>query len=599
VTHYTQNLDRENWTEYASSQIIGDIGEYYTEKPMDISGFTYDHIEYVVNGQKVPADQITSEGVKLTEAGLEINLYYVRNEYPYIVRYLEQGTGTVLAEQKDSKGLYSDVVSESAIDIEHYTKLEPTTQTLSIRIDGELNPDGSIKTYPTLNIITFYYKENETQINYEIVGPVDGCGTIALNRNSSVSTNQLDTPISETNIPVLNGDAIGSTATANAPTFKFVGWYSDEACTQLVSADANFQPQKPDSGVWAETTYYAKFDYNIADLTIVKTIDKPDANTADDVFTFKVTLPEGTYAHDNATPDNTADDGTIVTTAQNPTAQIQITGQGALTIKGIVITSGYTVEEIDLPDGYAIANNPVTGTIAAGANTAAFANTYTTGQLIISKTVAGESAPTGDAADTFSYSVTLPKGTYAVAGMAGVTELVFAEGETKQFTFKHGDSVTISGIPTGADYTVTETAHEDYTVAPQSGAYTGDIAAETKAPFVNTFKYSDLLIHKDFSDNNASAKTLYKITAPDGYSQIVSITGEGSVLIDNLKVGVTYTIKELDTWSWRYTCADDEQEAMIVAEDTAEVTFVNTKKNDKWLDGEDSNENVFDAKTTN
>lgn len=47
ITHYTENPAKDaqgntTWTEYASSQAVGDIGTTYTADPMTIPGFTYD-----------------------------------------------------------------------------------------------------------------------------------------------------------------------------------------------------------------------------------------------------------------------------------------------------------------------------------------------------------------------------------------------------------------------------------------------------------------------------------------------------------------------------------------------------------------------------
>ena len=111
ITHYTENLAKDSqgkptWTEYASSQAVGDIGTTYNADPMTIPGFTYDS---TVAG--------TVASGKLTANGLELKLYYTRNSYPYQVRYLEQGTGKQLAAPKDGKGKYGQVISESAIDI--------------------------------------------------------------------------------------------------------------------------------------------------------------------------------------------------------------------------------------------------------------------------------------------------------------------------------------------------------------------------------------------------------------------------------------------------------------------------------------------------
>ena len=292
ITHYTENLAKDaqgntTWTEYASSQAVGDIGTTYNADPMSIPGFTYDE---TVTG--------TVKSGELTASGLELKLYYTRNSYPYQVRYLEQGTGKQLADPKDGTGKYGEVISESAIDIDNYTAVAPTSQTLNIRIE-----DG---TEAKLNVITFYYTENQATINYVVVGP-DGCGTVS--------------PTSET-LKVLTGAAQGSTAAANT-NYRFVGWYSDATCAtpvdaSWVNANNKLTPTKADGTAWVdETTYYAKFEYDLTTLTITKA-GKVDAN---DGFIFDVV----------------GNDGTSFT--------VSVKGNGSVTIAGVKVGTTYTITE--------------------------------------------------------------------------------------------------------------------------------------------------------------------------------------------------------------------------------------------------------------
>lgn len=319
ITHLIKNLEGEGWTEYTSSQAVGDIGNRYTGSPLTIPGFTYNRIEYVVN--KVPVtEDITTEGVKLTNAGLEINLYYVRNEYPYQVRYLEQGTGKELHVPKDGAGLYGQVISESARDdIANYTAVAPTSQTLNIRIEES-------QTEAKLNIITFYYTENEATINYVVVGPT-GCGTV--------------TPESET-LKVLTGEAKGSTATASSNVYRFVGWFSDEKCTKAVDPSwvngTKITPTKAADAVWVDTTYYAKFEYNLTSMTITKTGDNVDESA---VFLFTVKDADSDFE-----------------------TQIAIEGTGSKTIYGVTVGNKITVtEETDWSWRYTPGSSSVEKTI--------------------------------------------------------------------------------------------------------------------------------------------------------------------------------------------------------------------------------------------
>ena len=291
ITHWTQNTNGQNWTEYASSEAKGLIGNEYSAAPLTIKGFTFD--------EKVEGTLLSG---KLTEDGLELNLYYVRNPYPYEVRYLEQGTGKQLANPKTGTGLYGQVISESAIEIPGYTAVAPTSQTLTIKIEESKTAK--------LNIITFYYTENDATINYVVVGP-DGCGSV--------------TPSSET-VKVVTGIAKGSTATPSSAKYKFVGWYADESCTgTALSTNPEFAPTKPDGAVWKNgTTYYAKFELAVADLTIIKNV-KNGLNPADvnQSFMFEVTK--------QGDPDFKL---TVV-----------INGVGSITIKDLLIGT-YTVTEL-------------------------------------------------------------------------------------------------------------------------------------------------------------------------------------------------------------------------------------------------------------
>lgn len=292
ITHYIQNTDGETWTEYASSEAVGDIGKAYTAEPMTINGFTYNSN---VTG--------TVSSGTLTANGLELKLYYTRNQYPYEVRYLEQGTGKQLAEPDTGSDMYGKVISKSAKQINNYDCVSPSSQTLNIKI--EEGTDAKI------NVITFYYTEKTVDINYEVVGP-SGCGSVS--------------PESE-KLKVLSGEAKGSTATANED-YRFVGWYLDEECTTPVLGaqvdGTKFTPMKTQNGLSTEltykaATYYAKFELDVTTLTIEKVV-KNESNT-DQTFIFDVLDSENK----------------VITT-------VTVKGGGKVTISDIPVGT-YTVKE--------------------------------------------------------------------------------------------------------------------------------------------------------------------------------------------------------------------------------------------------------------
>lgn len=327
ITHYTENLEGGGWTEYASSQAQGDIDTVYTAEPMTIPGFTYN--------EKVEG---TVKSGPLTANGLELKLYYTRNSYPYEVRYLEKDTGKVLYDPIKGNEKYGKVISKSAIDIDDYDKVDPTTVSINIRIEE----DDTAK----INIITFYYTEQEVTINYKVVGPT-GCGGVSLDSES---------------VKILTGQAAGSLATANE-NFRFVGWYTDEACTLPVSGDNwlvgnKIVPQKVD-GKNIAATYFAKFEYDVGDLIIIKQgAQDIDENQS---FIFLVSGP-----------------------GINGDMKVVINGNDRVTIKGLKVGT-YTVTEVTdwswrySPNGGPRQTAEVTGNVAG---TATFINTRTKGQWL-------------------------------------------------------------------------------------------------------------------------------------------------------------------------------------------------------------------------
>lgn len=251
VIHWIQSVSGNGYTEYQSStNLNGVIGNHYSESPLTIKGFKYN-----------AADSNTSG--TLTAAGLVLNLYYDRIVYPYEFRFLEQGTNKKLDEPITGSDRYEALVSEAAKEIAGYTLVSAATQSMTIGVEDPENVAQN-------NVKTFYYKEKSVDIKYEVVGPA-GCGTL---------TNYAET------VKVLTGEAQGSTAAVSNKTYKFVGWYSDEACTvpvdaSWVDADNKLTPGKTETygsvQGYKSATYYAKFDYNVVDLTITKAISDKDS----------------------------------------------------------------------------------------------------------------------------------------------------------------------------------------------------------------------------------------------------------------------------------------------------------------------------------
>lgn len=260
--HLIQNLTNDEYTEYQSStNLNATIGTDYSETPLMLTGFTYN------------AGKSTASGT-LSADGLVLKLYYDRNVYPYKFRFLVQGTTeTKVADPVTGSARYQARVTQGAKEVPGYTLVLGTTNPQTIDIVAE---EGNTAVN---NVKIFYYVEDTVDIKYEVVGP-DGCGTLDNYQNNTVK--------------VVDGTPEGSTPTASAG-FKFVGWYKDKDCTQPVDEawieNNRITPQKTaDLGNgtmgYEAATYYAKFEYDLADLIISKTgCEDIDENQS---FLFKV-----------------------------------------------------------------------------------------------------------------------------------------------------------------------------------------------------------------------------------------------------------------------------------------------------------------------
>ena len=85
---------------------------------------------------------------------------------------------------------------------------------------------------------------------------------------------------------------------------------------------------------------------------------------------------------------------------------------------------------------------------------------------------------------------------------------------------------------------------------------------------------------------------LFEITDSDGLAVRFTIHGNGSVVISGLTVGKTYTVTEITEWSWRYSNDSSSKDITLEASGNT-LTFVNTRKESKWLDGDSWSQHIL------
>lgn len=253
-------------------------------------------------------------------------------------------------------------------------------------------------------------------------------------------------------------------------------------------------------------------------LEIVKNLDGRTAEFGRE-FEFTVTLSRN---------DNIALAGTYLTqsgrtvafednAAGGVTARVRVAGGGSLTILGIPSGTSYTVSEADYTaDRYTTTSTGAVGVVETAAVRATFLNTRANpgyGALTVTKTVeAIGGAEIPDTQFVFDIALTLEDGedftgTLRTTRTSGETGRLYFNGGAASIRLSHGESVTLSGIPLGTSYTVTERAAQDMRVSStgSEGAIKG---TGHTAAFVNTMTqaYTDLIVRKAWNDANDAQK---------------------------------------------------------------------------------------------
>lgn len=305
----------------------------------------------------------------------------------------------------------------------------------------------------------------------------NGVATFTLKHGESKKAPGLPNGVGYT---VVESDNSGYTVTKTGDTGSIIG---GETVTAAFTNTKNTTPPPDDPSD----------DPKTGNLTVSKTVAGNGADQNKE-FTFTVMLSSkinGTY-------------GGITFT--NGVATFTLKGGESKKATGLPEGITYEVTETDYSaDGYVTTKTGDTGKIVAnGTATADFTNTKTTtppppdnppdnppdtppvtppdtpeyGSLTVKKTVTGDLA---NKDQYFTFTITFnASGSYSYTGSKSGT---IKSGEAVQL--KHGESITISGLPAGTTYAVTESGHSGYRA--YASGNTGTIAANktSTAAFTN------------------------------------------------------------------------------------------------------------------
>lgn len=317
----------------------------------------------------------------------------------------------------------------------------------------------------------------------------DGSLTVSktLEGNDTDSTKEFTFTITLSD-PTINGTYSGVTFTNGVATITLKGGESKtieglpngvgyEVTEADYSADGYVTTKTGDTGTIDENkpmvAAFTNTRDTYGDLVVTKTVAGNAASQTKE-FTFTVTLSDTTI---NGTfGDMTFANGVATFTLKNGESKTASDLPHGIT---------YEVTEADYTnDGYVTTSTGASGTIVGNSElTAAFTNTRNVtpqyGSLTVKKTVNGDLA---DKEQYFNFTITFDaEGSYSYTGSKSGT---IKSGDTVQL--KHGESITISGLPDGTTYSVTESGNEGYSVYANGDK--GTIAANenSTAAFTNT-----------------------------------------------------------------------------------------------------------------
>ena len=294
-----------------------------------------------------------------------------------------------------------------------------------------------------------------------------------------------------------------------------------------------------------------------------------------------------------------------------------------ITIIGIPYGTTYSVTETSKPGYY---SDQVIYTYSDNANkrididsaedTVDVKNTYLTGSLTITKKVEKpfDGKLTAEYPTEFQFTLVLTDdaGNPVNATVTAAGASMVQTGNICTFSLQNNGNITLSGIPHGVKYTVTEdsTSIANYYTTTVSvngaeatsgyvGSGTMDATANTvddpaTVAYVNTALTGSLKISKFVTSVSDSSDTfLFKVTGPNGYETTVMLNANENITLANLPFG-SYTVSENTAWSWRYSPVGDTSLTKSVDPNVATLfEFTNKLQNPKWLDYELTTTNTF------
>lgn len=188
----------------------------------------------------------------------------------------------------------------------------------------------------------------------------------------------------------------------------------------------------------------------------------------------------------------------------------------------------------------------------------------------------------------------------------GTSEIIHRSGQEITFYYKEAASMQytvhyqdangndlLEPVPKTTEYsTVTEEYVPIPNYAPRQYSITQDLSSDeeqNKIIFIYDPTLTTLTIRKTgWAAIDEGQTFLFTVRGTDENTRDIALTvtvhGNGKTTVAELPVG-SYTVTEMTDWSWRYTPQGGAAQTVTAGAEGAELTFVNGRTEEKWLDG--------------
>lgn len=309
---------------------------------------------------------------------------------------------------------------------------------------------------------------------------------------------------------------VGNLSAGESRTVEFkvtVPWVASATAWENVGAARySNNPHGPDASIPSNEVKVAT-DLGTGSLAVSKIVKGADGAELTDEqraasFSFTVNLahPRGVLpaqvnvAYRSADGSERTEPVTLTNYSQfGGTVALSLSDRQTATVQGLPDGTFYTVTE-KKADGFTAEKDKLTGIVGLAGAQADFVNTALPpdepepafGALSISKTVAGDAASDEDRSRAFEFTLSLNDA--EGNALAGEFPATLGNGSTgvvsngAKFTLSHGQKATVTGLPAGTVYSVTETPVDGFEMVAVGD--TGNIVADATATasFVNMRK---------------------------------------------------------------------------------------------------------------